>query len=145
MEAVNQPDNEITDRDIVFECPACGKSLVIDKQGAGLVINCTDCGAELQVPAAEDEASGPEPASDEPLPDISTVLSDCREQMQALEAELRDLRQRRDTLEKRHALTVQGIQSLKRQMAILRASFEEIEDILRSVDAASAAETEPGS
>lgn len=41
---------EIGDTDIVFECPKCGKSLVIDYRGAGLQITCSDCGTEVLVP-----------------------------------------------------------------------------------------------
>ena len=35
---------------IHFECPACGKHLEVDEQGAGMMIRCTDCSAALKVP-----------------------------------------------------------------------------------------------
>ena len=41
---------EIRETDIVFDCPRCGKSLVIDYRGAGLEINCSQCGASVLVP-----------------------------------------------------------------------------------------------
>jgi len=41
---------EIRDTDIVFDCPHCGKSLVIDYRGAGLQINCTECHEKVLVP-----------------------------------------------------------------------------------------------
>ena len=41
---------EIRDTDIVFECPKCGKELVIDYRGAGLQINCSGCGTQVLVP-----------------------------------------------------------------------------------------------
>ena len=41
----NGDDAEIRDTDIVFDCPHCGKNLVIDYRGAGLQINCSECGA----------------------------------------------------------------------------------------------------
>lgn len=44
---------EIRDTDIVFDCPNCGKSLVIDYRGAGLQIPCSDCGASVLVPIPE--------------------------------------------------------------------------------------------
>ena len=44
---------EIRDTDIVFDCPHCGKNLVIDYRGAGLLINCSDCGAQVLVPIPE--------------------------------------------------------------------------------------------
>ena len=34
----------------MFDCPHCGKSLVIDYRGAGLQINCSECGDSVLVP-----------------------------------------------------------------------------------------------
>ena len=34
---------------IYFKC-SCGKSLAVDEQGAGLVIECIDCGEPVQIP-----------------------------------------------------------------------------------------------
>ena len=41
---------EIRDTDIVFDCPHCGKNLVIDYRGAGLQIRCSQCGETVIVP-----------------------------------------------------------------------------------------------
>jgi ribosomal protein S27E len=41
---------EIKSTDIVFACPACGHNLAIDYRGAGLQINCTQCGMPTLVP-----------------------------------------------------------------------------------------------
>ena len=41
---------EIRDTDIVFDCPHCGKTLVIDYRGAGLQISCSECGRDVLVP-----------------------------------------------------------------------------------------------
>ena len=46
----NDDAAEIRDTDIVFDCPHCGKSLVIDYRGAGLQINCSECGESVLVP-----------------------------------------------------------------------------------------------
>ena len=46
----NTDEAEIRDTDIVFDCPHCGKSLVIDYRGAGLQIDCSTCGASVLVP-----------------------------------------------------------------------------------------------
>ena len=46
----NADDAEIRDTDIVFDCPHCGKNLVIDYRGAGLQINCSSCGESVLVP-----------------------------------------------------------------------------------------------
>ena len=46
----NTDDAEIRDTDIVFDCPHCSKTLVIDYRGAGLQINCSECGKDVLVP-----------------------------------------------------------------------------------------------
>ena len=46
----NGEDAEIRDTDIVFDCPHCGKNLVIDYRGAGLQIRCSECGESVLVP-----------------------------------------------------------------------------------------------
>ena len=46
----NTEETEIRDTDIVFDCPHCGKNLVIDYRGAGLQINCSECGEPVLVP-----------------------------------------------------------------------------------------------
>ena len=46
----NDDTAEIRDTDIVFDCPHCGKSLVIDYRGAGLQISCSECGESVLVP-----------------------------------------------------------------------------------------------
>ena len=43
-------ESEIRDTDIVFDCPHCGKNLVIDYRGAGLQIECSDCHNSVLVP-----------------------------------------------------------------------------------------------
>ena len=43
----------IRETDIVFDCPHCGKNHVIDYRGAGLPINCSECGKEILVPIPE--------------------------------------------------------------------------------------------
>ena len=46
-------DVQINDTDIVFDCPHCGHNLCIDYRGAGLQINCSDCGESVLVPIPE--------------------------------------------------------------------------------------------
>ena len=43
-------DAQINDTDIVFDCPHCGQNLCIDYRGAGLQINCSECGEAVLVP-----------------------------------------------------------------------------------------------
>src|SRR3984957_2814101 len=55
-ECVGSPDQietagvQVTERDIVFDCPHCGGELAIDMDGAGMEVNCAHCGKPLTVP-----------------------------------------------------------------------------------------------
>lgn len=46
----DEPPLDITARDIVFECPRCGKSMVIDDAAIGLMVECVRCRANVIVP-----------------------------------------------------------------------------------------------
>ena len=50
VDAQDAESAEIRDTDIVFDCPQCGKNLVIDYRGAGLQIECSSCGSNVLVP-----------------------------------------------------------------------------------------------
>jgi predicted RNA-binding Zn-ribbon protein involved in translation (DUF1610 family) len=49
-EQIERQGLEITERDIVFECPHCHGELVVDLEGAGLAFNCVHCGQSVTVP-----------------------------------------------------------------------------------------------
>jgi len=51
--ATGEGDDEIKATDIVFDCPNCHHSLAIDNRGAGLQIECVECGAAVLVPIPE--------------------------------------------------------------------------------------------
>jgi len=143
-------------KDIVFECGVCGKSLVINALGAGLAITCPDCGAEQQVPipgnvevanpAVEPNAAtaaADEHAVEHELPEISDVLADAREQINTLKLENDELQFRRRFLEKRYAIVSQSLQSLRQEMAAIRTAMDRMDEILKTMEDPSAADTQP--
>jgi predicted RNA-binding Zn-ribbon protein involved in translation (DUF1610 family) len=42
---------QVSERDVVFECPHCGGELVVDRDGSGLDVPCALCGKIVTVPA----------------------------------------------------------------------------------------------
>jgi hypothetical protein len=40
----------ITERDILFECPSCGKNLVVDESAEGAIVDCPRCYIKVIVP-----------------------------------------------------------------------------------------------
>ena len=148
-------------KDIVFDCEVCDKSLVINALGAGLAITCPGCGAEQQVPlpggvevaspAGEPNAATMDVAAavadeqevEHEFPEISEVLADAREQINTLTLENDELQFRRRFLEKRHALALQGLQSLRREMIAIHKAMDRTEAILKTMEDPSAGDTQP--
>ncbi|MDD5679575.1 MAG: hypothetical protein PHW60_16520 [Kiritimatiellae bacterium] len=142
--------------DIVFRCGVCGKGLVINALGAGLEITCPNCGAEMQVPQSgnadganpEDEQSTVEAGADEEkadweFPEISDVLADAHEQINALKTENDELQFRRRFLEKRHALVSQDMQALRQEISVIRKAMDRAEAILKTMEDPPASDTQP--
>jgi len=153
-------DDEINElfpaKDIVFDCRDCGKSLVINALGAGLTITCPECGAEQQVPLPDGaEAVGPaaepraaaavadEQGAESELTEISEVLANARERVNALTLENDALQFRCRFLEKRQALAFQNLQAFQREMTTIRKAFDRVEAILKSMEDPSAHDTQP--
>ena len=47
--------------DIHFSCSACGLHMVIEEEGAGMVVQCLDCGHDVNVPKAAESKTNPGP------------------------------------------------------------------------------------
>ena len=61
----------ITERDILFECPSCGKNLVVDESAEGAIVDCPRCNIHVIVPPK----TGPVIAvSSEPAPAPAPVV-----------------------------------------------------------------------
>ena len=45
------PEIAIAPSDILFECPNCGKSMVIDESAVGMIVDCPQCPAQVIVPS----------------------------------------------------------------------------------------------
>src|ERR1039457_4555306 len=52
----------VTNQDILFDCPACGKSLVVDVSAEGMIVDCPQCRTNVIVPPRSTTRSEP-PAS----------------------------------------------------------------------------------
>ncbi len=137
--------------DVVFDCPHCNKNLVIDYRGAGLMISCPNCGEAVQVPIPEGlditdiDLLGAVTVKDEAGiigAGASLPLPDSPDQIRMLMTELEELRFRRRYLEQQRAETVKSLQSLARQVTVMRATLEQIEDILKNLNEPSSNDTQ---
>ncbi|MFZ4395154.1 MAG: DUF2569 family protein [Kiritimatiellia bacterium] len=76
MQDPNAQSAEITENDIVFDCPHCGKSLAIDRRAAGTRVVCPDCQNQVRVPIpddmfAQEDAPADVPADDSVPPSVT--------------------------------------------------------------------------
>ncbi len=96
--------SEIKETDIVFDCPQCGKSLAIDYRGAGLSIPCSDCGSIVEVPIPEGlqitDIDSAEQDAGAAILSLRRSLAAADLRIRQLEAEIAEINERRETLEK---------------------------------------------
>jgi hypothetical protein len=86
---MEQPLDEVvlTESDIVFECPHCGKSLAIEDRGAGMIVTCPDCRARVQVPGIADTSPRPH-TSRVGQAELDQLLSENMDHMELIGQEL---------------------------------------------------------
>lgn len=127
---------EIKSTDIVFDCPYCEKSLAIDYRGAGLVIGCPDCGSKIQVPIPEGlELADIDSTQEEQeirIIQLRQVIGDAHRRIAELEAELQDVRQRRDSLEKVRTENVLRFEIISHEIDNVQHALRRINDAVES-------------
>ena len=130
MSEMPQDGAEIKDTDIVFDCPHCGKSLAIDYRGAGLMIPCTDCGKNVQVPIREGMEITDVDISDEEkearIVNLRRSITASEMRIKQLEAEVEELTVRRDQLEKVRAENMFRFGTILEKTGSIQKSLEEI-------------------
>lgn len=123
----DEEDAEIRDTDIVFDCPHCGKSLVIDYQGAGLIITCTQCHKPVQVPIPEgmqisDLDQGPE--------NLQAQLSTLRAALEKSERGQRELEMKVAALEEKRVSMERARAGQIHRLAEIRGACEHVQRVL---------------
>ena len=124
--------DEIKDSDIVFDCPHCGKSLVIDYRGAGLTITCSDCGNDIEVPIPVGMEIGD---VDSTLEDqelrvihLRRSLQHAQDRILGLENSVEDLLQRRDELEREQTKYRWQRAALEERLGLVETALEGLRD-----------------
>lgn len=73
--------------DIEFQCPSCGRKMIVEAAGAGSQVNCPDCGKSLTVPLNFPPSSEPArrhdvfisyAAADKPVADAACATLESR-------------------------------------------------------------------
>ena len=157
------PDDQyaITEDDLVFDCPFCGRNFVIDKQAAGRTFPCPGCDRDIEIPPIEDLLSNnndddhdePDDETNSESPDnldandqneleeedvrvldLQHALDQAHEEISMLKSEIDELRFRRRFLEKEKAENARMVEDLNDQLRILRATMDQMTDTLRSTE-----------
>ncbi len=99
-------EGAVTASDIVFDCPACGKSLVVDQAAEGMIVDCPQCRTNVIVPpkstkaaassslkkeeskASEPTKSAPSDAAEDSLQKRLSVLAGQLKEIQAQRTEV---------------------------------------------------------
>jgi septal ring factor EnvC (AmiA/AmiB activator) len=130
-----RPSVTISARDIIFECPSCGKSLVVDAAAEGNIVDCPQCRINLIVP--------PRPVPAAPLPSASAAssaiasstidiqidskrLAELKERLAALANQLKDLQAQRTELHNRLASHINEINRDLVMMARIETSQQKL-------------------
>lgn len=127
--------DEVSERDILFDCPQCGKSLCIDERGAGLVIACSDCGQRMQVPTREEQAMAGAPGADTAIvgPDIADTSTEeiLKEKVDRLQVTMEAVLDRKRYLEKLRIDHALRFERIREEMATIQAAVDRMTDILQ--------------
>jgi uncharacterized Zn finger protein (UPF0148 family) len=139
MENQNTTENVGVDkeRDILFDCKFCGKSLVIDRRGAGLMVRCPDCNNELEVPRLDEDMA--DQKEEEYIEEDGTIKN---ERLQALLTELDELRYRRNMLEKKQSEYGMCLRAISQQLLMIKKALNQIDDLILSMKEVSGSDTQ---
>ena len=140
MSEETEVDADIKDTDIIFDCPFCGKSLAIDYRGAGLIIQCSDCGRDVQVPIPEgmelDDIDSSSEQQEVRIIHLRKSLAEARERIRLLEDAVEELTARREALEKGRSDSMQKMGQISENIEIIEASFKTALHAIKEVKSA---------
>jgi hypothetical protein len=127
----------VTTRDIIFECPACSKSLVVDEAAEGQIVDCPQCRINLIVPPKPIIASAPPPSSSATSGVIAaassldaridtTRLIELKQRLSALGNQLKELQTQRSEVNNRFASRINEINRDLLMMARIDTSQQQL-------------------
>jgi DNA-directed RNA polymerase subunit RPC12/RpoP len=111
----------ITERDILFECPACGKNLVVDESAEGVIVDCPRCSIQVIVPPKarpEVKASTPSspPSQTATAPKAAVATPDVQSRGATLGNQLREIQMQRTEI---HNRVASRLNELNRDLVLL--------------------------
>ncbi|OVE75475.1 hypothetical protein BVX97_04485 [bacterium E08(2017)] len=127
----------IKETDIVFDCPHCDKSLAIDYRGAGLTIQCSDCGQDVEVPIPEGmeltDIDSSEAEQEMQILNLRRSLAISEHKVQELQNDLIELTERRSTLEKSRTSNLNVYGKITDELDHIENALQDISKALGSI------------
>jgi len=111
----------VSPRDILFECPSCGKNLVVDEAAQGLIIDCPQCHISVIVPPKPTLAS----AGTQPKPAPADTGS-LRDRLVTIAGKLKELQTQRTEINNRLAARINDINRDLVMTARLETSHQQV-------------------
>ena len=117
-------------RDILFECPACHKSLVVDEAGEGMIVDCPQCHINVIVPPKVGPeipapAPAPAPAVVQTLPEAEDT-NELRQRLVSLNNKLKEMQTQRAEINNRMASRINEINRDLVLMARLETAHQQV-------------------
>ena len=137
MEETQADAVEIKDTDIVFDCPHCNKSLVIDYRGAGLTTSCTDCGEDVVVPIPEgmdiSDIENTREDQEMRILNLRKSLAVAEAHIAVLESEVEALSARREVLEQGRAEGFSKLAAILEKAGVIEAAVKDVSVALEGI------------
>ena len=122
---------DITDNDIIFECPICTKSLAIDKRGAGYTIVCPDCSHTVQVPVPDHMSNNFEKSTPQ---DMARALAESNERIKSLSLTLHEVYERRKYLEKLRTMNLDQFDKVRKELRVIQGAMDRLNEVMQDVE-----------
>jgi hypothetical protein len=129
--------DEVRATDIVFDCPYCTKSLAIDYRGAGLTIQCTDCGNNVIVPIPEgldlSDIDGTEEEQEIRMVNLRRLLTAAEERVGQLEVKVAEAIASHEALQSLHAGTEERFQRVLGAVRDIQNAQDDINKAIKAI------------
>jgi hypothetical protein len=117
------PNEAVGENDIVFNCPSCQKSLVIDKVAEGHSLDCPMCGKSIEVPKRHKVVTLAE------APETKTLQAKpaWEQDLIAMESSIKEIRNQREEAGNSLKKIVSEANRLKLRIEKLDAKLKDLE------------------
>jgi DNA-directed RNA polymerase subunit RPC12/RpoP len=133
----NAGEGVVTNQDILFDCPSCGKSLVVDISAEGMIVDCPQCRTNVIVPPRSTALSEPStpvtratPSKEEvkPAKDAGSSATDvpAQKRLAVLAGQLKELQTQRGEVTGRIAARLNEVNRDLVMLARLETSQQQI-------------------